>query len=149
MTTDIEKAAEEWAEIEAIRREPPGVFTTWNVVPGLKAYQLGCKAGFLAGHAHAKAERTIPQILAGEMIRGMQESLSKQKLNETHANKWISVKERLPEVGVMVVGFRLIMGTFSIVFLASDGNFMFAYEAEHASDITHWMPLPPAPKGEE
>jgi len=63
--------------------------------------------------------------------------------------KWISVEERLPETIWPCIGYRRVMGTFSLVRLASNGRWMFIHEPEYASGITHWMPLPAAPKEEE
>lgn len=58
---------------------------------------------------------------------------------EAGSAKWVSVEDRLPEVGKPVVGYRRIMGTMSIVFWSSAGKWMFAYDADYASDITHWL----------
>jgi len=56
--------------------------------------------------------------------------------------EWIKCSERLPPDTQVVLGYRSIMGTFSIVFCNStDRRFMFAYEAEYASDITHWAKI--------
>lgn len=65
------------------------------------------------------------------------------------APQWISVKDRLPEPLQACVGYRKIMGTVSIVHISSSGKWMFKYEPEYASGITHWMPLPDMPKEEE
>lgn len=61
-------------------------------------------------------------------------------------NEWIKCSERLPDTVVKCLGYREIMQTYSIVFFSSAGRWMFAYEPEYASDITHWMPLPEPPE---
>ena len=63
--------------------------------------------------------------------------------------KWFKVEDRLPETIWPCIGYRRVMGTFSLIRLASNGRWMFIHEPEYASGITHWMPLPEPPKGEE
>lgn len=66
------------------------------------------------------------------------------------SNEWIPVEERLPEEGVEVIvalqiGDRLAVDTDRI-----HGREWFAYGKNgyrSAGYITHWMPLPEAPKG--
>ena len=57
--------------------------------------------------------------------------------------EWISVKDRLPEQGE------------EAICIAADGDMMIGKYTEwgwlfpcYFEDLTHWMPLPPAPKGE-
>ncbi len=60
-------------------------------------------------------------------------------------NKWISVKDRLPEEmrAVIVWTKDRAMGE---AWLAEDG-FEWCESGERA-DVTHWMPMPQPPKGE-
>lgn len=68
-------------------------------------------------------------------------------------NGWISVKERLPEEDVRVlIAVKRDRHPVSVGYRSDypdrswyDNIEEFAVEAE---DITHWMPLPPAPEGE-
>lgn len=62
--------------------------------------------------------------------------------------EWISVKERLPETSVPVVGYRDLIQTYSIVMYTTAKRWMFYYDAGWAGEITHWMPLPPPPARE-
>lgn len=62
---------------------------------------------------------------------------------------WHKVGDILPDKLKLVLGYREILETYSVVFLSSQGVFMFAYEPEYASDITHWMPLPEPPEKEQ
>ena len=62
--------------------------------------------------------------------------------------RWISVEEALPEPTKLCLGYRNIMQTVSIVFLASNGKWMFLYEPEFADGITHWQLLTPPAKEE-
>lgn len=80
---------------------------------------------------------------------------------------WISIKERLPDIYDFVLVFADNQGTnepkpISIArLLPGNGNWEFMYEYDNGSgggvyqdiewsieveDITHWMPLPKAPK---
>lgn len=53
--------------------------------------------------------------------------------------EWISVKDRLPDVGKFVLIYNEING----VLLDYYDGATFGYY-----DVTHWMPLPPPPKEE-
>ena len=57
--------------------------------------------------------------------------------------EWISVKDRLPKPFEDVLVFR--DGKVSIDYHEEDGWFAYDFNGERA---THWMPLPPPPKGE-
>lgn len=65
-------------------------------------------------------------------------------------SRWISVTERLPEVGVTVLTLDKhghICDRY--MYRCSDGTALFT--AKHlvsSKDVTHWMPLPEAPKEE-
>lgn len=64
--------------------------------------------------------------------------------------KWISVKERLPEDDRHVV-VRVRDGEYQVAWEENGHWFMenpcCTYESQ-LKDVTHWMPLPEAPKGE-
>ena len=63
--------------------------------------------------------------------------------------KWISVKDRLPELTEKV----LVAGNWGVdvAFCRPDGNFYWEYNGyarlyeNRADGVTHWMPLPPSP----
>ena len=58
-------------------------------------------------------------------------------------NKWISVKENIPEIGVEVLlCSRLSM---QVGFLLSDGYYYTSDNVQYR-DITHWMELPRFPE---
>ena len=63
--------------------------------------------------------------------------------NGVTVQEWISVKDRLPEQGEEAICIN------------ADGNMMIGKYTKwgwmfpcYFEDLTHWMPLPPAPKGE-
>ena len=61
--------------------------------------------------------------------------------------KWISVKERLPEVGEDVLAY-LGEGIFGICWLLKDGYWETRDSFLYPDDVTHWQPLPEPPKEE-
>lgn len=58
------------------------------------------------------------------------------------ASEWISVKERLPEVGEDVLAY-LRDGIFGICWMFKDGGYWKTRDYFlYPGDVTHWMPLP-------
>lgn len=57
------------------------------------------------------------------------------------ASKWISVKERLPEVGEDVIAY-LGEGIFEICWMLKDGVWETRDAYLDTDAVTHWMPLP-------
>ena len=78
------------------------------------------------------------------LIRQQQERIKELEA----AQKWISVKDRLPRVLDQVLLYtndgRMHVGQYNDLV----GSFMFA-NAHLAGRVTHWMPLPELPKEEE
>lgn len=69
--------------------------------------------------------------------------------------EWISVEERLPEEKVMVLGFHHTVfkggGHYDLVLVTELQNGLFVpfnCSPVKNGSVTHWMPLPDAPKGE-
>jgi len=60
----------------------------------------------------------------------------------TRADGWISVKERLPEEPRIMVLVANASGVSDALFLSGKFHII----GEVLDDITHWMPLPKAPK---
>lgn len=63
-------------------------------------------------------------------------------------SEWISVKERLPEIGVSVLALDRF-GNIHNRYMYRCGDGGAAWTAEHLvsrEDVTHWMPLPEPPK---
>ena len=54
--------------------------------------------------------------------------------------EWISVEERLPELYTYVITYDTVSGDVQIDSVLSNGEFVIGY------NVTHWMPLPEAPK---
>ena len=63
--------------------------------------------------------------------------------NGVTVQEWISVKDRLPEEKKMVLVNR--KGVISVEFQCGCG---WSYDYFTKFPVTHWMPLPEAPKGE-
>jgi len=69
-------------------------------------------------------------------------------------NKWISVKDKLPEIGDEVLTFNeenCIWLDFYVDLDMGDNTSkpMFWSEKDDLGAITHWMPLPDPPENEE
>ncbi len=65
-------------------------------------------------------------------------------------HKWISVKDRLPEVDVEILffcGTRIRFGEY-VWYGLNEGDYRWrdAVFGDYLIDITHWMPLPEPPK---
>ena len=77
-----------------------------------------------------------------------QDILLNEAMELLKARSWISVKERLPEDGQVVLGFLCDNGyqvlTFSVAKNRWWGNEVWYWFEE----ISHWMPLPEPPKEE-
>ncbi|MHB8941777.1 MAG: DUF551 domain-containing protein [Desulfobacteria bacterium] len=61
---------------------------------------------------------------------------------------WISVTDRLPEIGVAVLGIGLYEGQRthqSVLILFEDGWFSVDHQKKVAGCVTHWMTLPAPP----
>ena len=68
--------------------------------------------------------------------------------NGVTVQEWISVKERLPESEKESVLIALRWGEVDIGW-CEDGRWRSEFVNEYEDgEVTHWMPLPPLPKGE-
>lgn len=66
-----------------------------------------------------------------------------------HKQEWISVDERLPEEFVSVLGYMTDAGNFPPVRECYKVGGVFFFPAlGDRHPISHWMPIPEAPKGE-
>jgi hypothetical protein len=66
-------------------------------------------------------------------------------------SEWISVKDRLPEIGKEVLTFSLENGHifFDCAYVDDDGVFadwFASWSARSLEHVTHWMPLPEPPE---
>lgn len=61
--------------------------------------------------------------------------------------KWISVKERLPEVEADILAY-IGEGSFVVCWMTHDGYWQCPAYLMDKDDVTHWMPLPEPPKEE-
>lgn len=66
-------------------------------------------------------------------------------------SEWISVTERLPEAGGMYLVYNPSRAVSKIVttrYSTERGRWCSSEACCYHEGITHWMPLPPEPKGE-
>ncbi|MBR3922913.1 MAG: DUF551 domain-containing protein [Kiritimatiellae bacterium] len=61
--------------------------------------------------------------------------------------KWISVKERLPEVEADILAY-IGEGGFVVCWMTHDGYWQCPAYLMDKDDVTHWQPLPEPPKEE-
>ena len=59
---------------------------------------------------------------------------------------WISVKERLPEVGRVVLAFGTRSATTGMFQGVSKRNDLWWWKGHTIKHVSHWMPLPESPK---
>ena len=77
------------------------------------------------------------------------EALEKEKESGVTVQEWISVDERLPDDNDRVIAFRPNEPeTSAYKYCIMWGWSVKVSLKQHSRGITHWMPLPPAPKGE-
>ncbi len=69
--------------------------------------------------------------------------------NGVTVQEWISVEDRLPEIGRCVIAYNALAKCAAEAMYKGEGMFLqFRWPArlqEH--EITHWMPIPEPPKG--
>ena len=68
---------------------------------------------------------------------------------EARVPKWISVKDSLPEIGTVVLGYAKHnpFSAYEVMLVRNLGNgFEMIRYHEYTSSITHWMPMPEPPK---
>jgi hypothetical protein len=93
-----------------------------------------------------------------EMANRIESLEERAPITREQVNEWVSVEDRMPEVGDNVIGCGTwvgeINGKGNGVFVGA-GIWMFSgyisMESDAYStdiiDVTHWMPLPPPPSG--
>ena len=89
------------------------------------------------------AKRTVPET--GSFTEHLADHLIAHGVT---VQEWISVKERLPESEKESVLIALRWGEVDIGW-CEDGRWRSEFVNEYEDgEVTHWMPLPPLPKGE-
>ena len=76
---------------------------------------------------------------------------AQQELESKPLNGWISVKDRLPEVGgyVVCIAKRNPFSRFMPMVARIEKNGLVnPITEQYISEVTHWMPIPHPPKGE-
>lgn len=61
-------------------------------------------------------------------------------------SEWISVDDELPKYGVDVLIFSKRYKNIRVAWLDDEGGWLVAGDHISSDGITHWMPLPDAPK---
>lgn len=117
----------------------------------LETYRQGLFEGFIAGYQAAKDELAD----VGKVMDTCEHILDMEKMvdvnSPNNSNGWISVKERLPEIKEVALVFS--KSTFLNVAhrVVDDKGWCWSTPSMSIAphEITHWMPLPEAPKEEK
>ena len=104
-------------------------------------------------NSYAQLQASFDQIYESNMAMGVViKSLREQcVLDATKTSGWISVEERLPKEFVSVLVYmpeERPLPTVHEGFLAREGVWYANHFDREPMEITHWMPLPEAPKEE-
>lgn len=93
-------------------------------------------------------ERTHPIIGLGELRvhDALRDAVRCIKETSAKVPKWISVEERLPESAGKYIVCTKKRAVYCTAFRFFHGKGYFATDS--TTHITHWMPLPEAPKGD-
>lgn len=95
---------------------------------------------------HCPYSKGCERFEAGNLYR---DALAYINQLEARAPKWISVKDRMPEIGTVVLGYAKHnpFSAYEVMLVRNLGNgFEMIRYQEYAARITHWMPMPEPPK---
>lgn len=137
MTKTPEQMAEEYAAIRSVADE--------SVVLGANPWT---KAAFLAGYEAAKEQLAD----ASKVMDTCEHILDMEKMVDVNSlekpDGWISVKERLPNIGapclVTCHEERYTIAEYDGIKWTTLNSIAYYHPI-----VTHWQPLPEAPKGEK
>ena len=85
--------------------------------------------------------KTVSQCVSADYCRGWNDAVGEMP-------KWISVEERLPDGGAMVIAHTLCFYDV-LQWDAREELWVGAYSVHVKNYVTHWMPLPPAQEDEK
>lgn len=140
--------------------------TILKIIETLQAYDEAFVAYKTDGNfAHAVTEAIGLLIRQGEQIADLQNELRDERYRHDRyvdfelaeaeelrklKQRWIPVTERLPEHGSLVLCFLQCRATRILQFDEVSGWWLGFGRGDdwRFDNITHWMPLPDAPKGE-
>lgn len=74
---------------------------------------------------------------------------NEQRLASEAPSNWIPVSERLPDSKTEVMVHRKDRGFWWGVLVKDNWYTRFGYGWDNVDDVTHWMPLPEKPTGED
>lgn len=87
-----------------------------------------------------------------QYLGGLEEKITDHLIaNGVTVQEWISVDDRLPEAGryVVCIAKRNPFSRFMPMVARIEKNgWVNPITEQYISEVTHWMPLPPLPKGE-
>ena len=101
---------------------------------------------------YAYYDDDIPLQVATALDMAISALRAQQEQESKPTNGWISVQDRLPEVGgyVVCIAKRNPFSIFMPMVARIEKNgWVNPMTEQYISEVTHWMPLPQPPKGEE
>jgi hypothetical protein len=137
----------------------------WGNLPEAEGMRKSARENFLAGYQAAKDEykvaidtyNDVAKQMLHEAVRIMTptDEIAEDVLGASNVPEkpdgWISVKDRLPEIGVDVLISYGRLPFYHLAFLTHNGDIQW-FNGNHSNieysldDVTHWMPLPAPPK---
>ena len=93
----------------------------------------------------------IPMQVATALDMAISALRARQEQESKPLNGWISVQDRLPEVGryVVCIAKRNPFSRFMPMVARIEKNgWVNPITEQYISEVTHWMPMPELPKGE-
>lgn len=143
------------AEIERLLNQ------TGRTLEEIKDKTLWCCSAMCCGECKYDADGNFcsSDIVLKEAIALIEHLESERDAALAKVPKWISVEEQLPENGRIVIGFTpcdgyMFVGYYRESQLAeckwSQWEIITAMRSSRkvTKKVTHWMPLPPSPRGE-
>ena len=92
------------------------------------------------------SEQDVPRNSFARMCRNAADAID--ELTDTNFGKWISVKERLPLHGTVVIAAGVRSATTGMFQGTGKKPWLWHWKNNTLKTVTHWMPLPPQPDEE-
>jgi hypothetical protein len=99
----------------------------------------------LESAASRPGDRMIDGMLMGQM-QTIDETIETLEQLQSQLPKWVSVTERFPERGVMVLTITAT-GAKDVDYINTANKFTQNHPVDSGDPVTHWMPLPTPPEG--
>ena len=119
--------------------------TREEAIKVLDAHIKNTAGGYTAYLAHGGETDSEMDDYLDAMYSALDALREQSKVVESDQFKWISVEDKLPEVGKRVLVYSFFDG-MNVGWVQCDGRF--TVKTPYPDRPTHWMPLPDAPEVE-